>query len=95
VRLRRCCCVVTSALVSPSGASSATGGAGLPGAPSPFLSHLTDINAHVGWGVILDALAAAAVGAVLASTATTWVIGRSSPPKPSGASDATRLPRRW
>ena len=36
-----------SALVSHSGASSATGGAGLP---SPFLSRLTDINAQAGWG---------------------------------------------
>jgi putative ABC transport system permease protein len=68
---------VTSALASNSGASSATGGAGLPGAPSPYLSHLTDINAQAGWGVILDALAAALAVAVLA--ATTWMIGRIQP----------------
>jgi len=70
---------VTSALVSHSGASSATGGVGLPGAPSPFLSHLTNINAQVGWEVILDALAAAVVIAVLASVATTWMVGRIQP----------------
>jgi putative ABC transport system permease protein len=70
---------VTSTLVSNSGASSAAGGAGLFRAPSPFLSHLTDINAQVGWGVILGALAAAVVVAVLASTATTWMIGRIRP----------------
>jgi len=50
-----------------------------PGAPGPFLSHLTDINAQVGWGVILDALAAALAVAVLASAATTWMIGRIQP----------------
>ena len=65
-----------SALVSHSGASSATGGAGLP---SPFLSRLTDINAQAGWGVILDALAAAIIIAALASAATTWMIGRIQP----------------
>jgi len=70
---------VTSALVSHSGASSAAGGTGLPGAPSPFLSHLTDINAQAGWGVILDTLAAAVVVAVLASAATTSMIGRIQP----------------
>jgi putative ABC transport system permease protein len=71
---------VTSALVSNSGVSSDTGARGLFGAPSPFLSHLTDINAQVGWGVILGALAAAAVVvAVLASAATTWMIGRIRP----------------
>ena len=64
---------VTSALVSHSGASSAAG------APSPFLSHLTDINAQAGPVVILGALAAAVVIAVLASAATTWMIGRISP----------------
>jgi ABC-type lipoprotein release transport system permease subunit len=69
---------VTSALVSHSRASSAAGG-GLPGAPSPFFSHLTDINAQVGGGVILDALAAALVIALLASAATTWTIGRIQP----------------
>ena len=46
---------VTSALVSNSGVSADTGARGLFGAPSPFLSHLTDINAQVGWGVILAA----------------------------------------
>jgi putative ABC transport system permease protein len=70
---------VTSTLVSNSGASSAAGGAGLPGAPSPFLSHLTNVNAQVGWVVILGALAAAVVVAVLASTATTWIIARIRP----------------
>jgi putative ABC transport system permease protein len=70
---------VTSALVSHSGASSAPGGAGQFGAPSPFLSHLTDISAQVGWGVVLDGLAAAVAVAVLASAATTWLIGRIRP----------------
>jgi putative ABC transport system permease protein len=37
------------------------------------------VSAQVGWGVILDALAAAVIVAVLASTATTWVIGRIRP----------------
>ena len=45
----------------------------------PFLSHLTDINAQAGWGVILAALAAAVSVAVLASAATTWMIGRIRP----------------
>jgi putative ABC transport system permease protein len=70
---------VTSTLVSDSGAPSAAGGAGLFRAPSPFLSHLADTNAQVGWGVILGALAAAVVIAVLASGATTWMIGRIRP----------------
>ena len=70
---------VTSALVSHSGASSGTDGAGLPGAPNPFLSHLTNINAQVGWGVILGGVAVAVVVAVLASAATTWMIGRIRP----------------
>ena len=70
---------VTSALVSHSGASSDAAGAGPSGAPSPFLSHLTDINAQVGWGVILYGLAAAVVIAILASAATTWMIARISP----------------
>jgi putative ABC transport system permease protein len=70
---------VTSALVSHSGVSSAAGAARLPGAPSPFLSHLADINAQVGWEVVLDALAAAVVVTVLASAATTWMIGRIRP----------------
>jgi len=70
---------VISTLVSNSGASSATGGAGLFRAPSPFLSQLTDVNAQVGWVVILGALAAAVAVAVLASAATTWMIGRIRP----------------
>jgi putative ABC transport system permease protein len=70
---------VTSALVSHSGASPAAGGAGLPGAPSPFLGQLTDVSAQVGWGVVLDALAAAVAAAVLASAATTWMIARIQP----------------
>jgi putative ABC transport system permease protein len=70
---------VTSALVSNSGVSSDTGARGLFGAPSPFLSHLTDINAQVGWGVILYGLAAAVVVAVLASAAAAWMIGRIRP----------------
>jgi putative ABC transport system permease protein len=70
---------VTSALVSHSGASSAAGGAGPPGAPSPVLSHLTDISAQAGWGVILAALAAAIVIAVLASAAAAWMTGRIQP----------------
>jgi putative ABC transport system permease protein len=70
---------VTSTLVSNSGVSSATGGAGLFRAPSPFLSHLTDISAQAGWGVILGALAAALVVAVLASAASTAMIGRIRP----------------
>ena len=70
---------VTSALVSHSGASPAAAGASPPGAPSSFLSHLTDVSAQVGWGVISDALAAAVVIAVLASAATTWMIGRIRP----------------
>jgi putative ABC transport system permease protein len=70
---------VTSALVSNSGASSDTGARGVFGAPSPFLSHLTDINAQVGWGVIIYGLAAAVVVAVLASAAAAWMIGRIRP----------------
>ncbi len=70
---------VTSALVSNSGASSDTGARGVFGAPSPFLSHLTDINAQVGWGVILYGLAAAVVVAVLASAAAAWMISRIRP----------------
>jgi len=69
---------VTSALVSHSGASSA-GGAGLFRAPSPSISNLADINSQAGWEVILGALAAAVVIAVLASAATTWMIGRIRP----------------
>jgi putative ABC transport system permease protein len=70
---------VTSALVSHSGASSAAAGASLSGAPSPYLSHLTGVSAQAGWRVILDALATAVVIAVLASAATTWMIGRIRP----------------
>ena len=70
---------VTSALVSHSGVSSDTGARGLFGAPSPFLNHLTDINAQVGWGVILGAVAAAVVVAILASAAAAWMIGRIRP----------------
>jgi putative ABC transport system permease protein len=68
-----------STLVSNSGVSPASGGGGLFRAPSPFLSHLTDINAQAGWGVILGALAAAVLVAVVASAATTWMIGRIRP----------------
>ena len=70
---------VTSTLVSHSGVSSDTGARGLFGAPSPFLSHLTDINAQVGWGVVLEGLAAAVVVAILASAAAAWMIGRIRP----------------
>jgi putative ABC transport system permease protein len=70
---------VTSALVSHSGASSAAVGAGLSGAPSPYLSHLIDVSTQASWRVILDALATAVVVAVLASAATTWMIGRVRP----------------
>lgn len=70
---------VTSTLVSSSGASSATGGAGLFRAPNPFLSHLTDINAQAGWEVILGAVAAAIVVAVLASAAASYFISKVQP----------------
>jgi putative ABC transport system permease protein len=70
---------VTSTLVSNSGVSSDTGARGLFGAPSPFLTHLTDINAQAGWGVILAGLAAAVVAAVLASAAAAWMIARIRP----------------
>lgn len=70
---------VTSALVSNSGVSADTGARGLFGAPSPFLSHLTDINTQVGWGVIISGLAAAVVIAVLASAAAAWMIARIRP----------------
>jgi putative ABC transport system permease protein len=72
---------VTSALVSNSGMSADTGARGVFGAPSPFLSHLTDLNAQVGWGVLLYGLAAAVVVAVLASAAAAWMIGRIQPAK--------------
>jgi putative ABC transport system permease protein len=70
---------ITSTLVSGSGASSATGGAGLFRAPNPFLSHLTDISAQVGGAVIPGAVVAAVLVAILASTATTWMIGKIKP----------------
>jgi putative ABC transport system permease protein len=70
---------VTSALVSRSGVASATGARGLFGAPNPFLSHLNDINAQAGWAVVLEGLAAALVVAVVASAASTWMIGRIRP----------------
>jgi putative ABC transport system permease protein len=70
---------VTSSLVSNSGVSSDTGARGLFGAPSPFLSHLTDINAQVGWAVILEGVAAALVVAILASAAAAWMIARIRP----------------
>ena len=70
---------VTSALVSHSGVSSATGARGLFGAPNPFLSHLNDINAQAGSAVVLEGLAAALVVAVVASAASTWMIGRIRP----------------
>jgi putative ABC transport system permease protein len=70
---------VTSALVSNSGVSADTGARGVFGAPSPFLSHLTDISAQAGWAVIGYGLAAAIVVAVLASAAAAWMIGRIRP----------------
>src|SRR3984885_4507693 len=70
---------VTSALGSNSGASADTGTRGVFGAASPYLSHLTDINAQVGWGAILYGLAAAVLVAVLASAAAARMIGRSRP----------------
>ena len=70
---------VTSALVSNSGASADTGARGVFGAASPYLSHLTNIDAQVGWGVILYGLAAAVVVAILASAAAAWMIGRIRP----------------
>jgi putative ABC transport system permease protein len=70
---------VTSSLVSHSGVSSDTGARGLFGAGNPVLTHLTDINANVGWPVILEGLAAAVIVAVLASAAAAWMIGRIRP----------------
>lgn len=49
------------------------------GAGSPALTHLTDINAHVGLPVILEALAAAVLVAALASAAAAWMISRVRP----------------
>jgi putative ABC transport system permease protein len=58
----------------------------IAGAPvtSALVAHsggslVTDINARVSWGVVLEGLAAAAVVAILASAATTWMIGRIRP----------------
>ncbi len=70
---------VTSSLVSHSGASAETGARGLFGAGNPVLTHLTDINANVGWPVILEGLVAAVVVAVLASAAAAWMIARIRP----------------
>jgi putative ABC transport system permease protein len=70
---------VTSSLVSHSGVSSDTGARGLFGAGNPVLTHLTDINAQVGWPVILEGLAAAVLVAVLASAAAAWLISRIRP----------------
>jgi putative ABC transport system permease protein len=70
---------ITSALVSNSGVSADSGARGVFGAANPYLSHLTDINAQAGWGVILGGLAAAVVVAVLASAAAAWMIGRIRP----------------
>ena len=70
---------VTSSLVSHSGVSSDTGARGLFGAGSPVLTNLTNINAQVGWPVIVECLAAAAGVAVLASAAASWMISRVRP----------------
>ena len=70
---------VTSSLVSHSGVSSETGARGLFGAGSPVLTHLTDINAHVGWPVVFEGLVAAVLIAVLASAAAAWMISRVRP----------------
>ena len=70
---------VTSSLVSHSGAGSETGARGLFGAGNPTLTHLTDINAHVGLSVIFEGLVAAVVVAALASAASSWMISRVRP----------------
>jgi putative ABC transport system permease protein len=70
---------VTSSLVSHSGVSADTGARGLFGAGSPVLSRLTDINAQVGWTVILEGLATAVIVAALASAAAAWMISRIRP----------------
>jgi putative ABC transport system permease protein len=70
---------VASSLVSHSGVSADTGARGLFGAGSPSLSRLTDINAQVGWAVILEGLAAAVIIAVFASAAAAWMISRIRP----------------
>ena len=70
---------VTSSLVSHSGAGSETGARGLFGAGNPTLTHLTDINAHVGLSVIFEGLVAAVLVAALASAASSWMISRVRP----------------
>jgi putative ABC transport system permease protein len=70
---------ITSALVSHSGVSRDTGSRGLFGAPNPFLAHLGSINTRVGSTVVLEGLGAALVVAVVASAASTWMIGRIRP----------------
>jgi ABC-type antimicrobial peptide transport system permease subunit len=70
---------VTSSLVSHSGVSQDTGARGTFGAGSPVLTRLTDINAHVGWPVMLEGLATAVLVAVLASAAAAWMISRIRP----------------
>jgi putative ABC transport system permease protein len=70
---------VTSSLVSRSGVSSDTGARGMFGAGSPALANLTNINAQVGWPVIVECLAAAVGVAVLASAAASWMISRVRP----------------
>jgi putative ABC transport system permease protein len=70
---------VTASLVSHSGVSSDTGARGMFGAGSPVLTNLTNINAQVGWPVIVECLAAAVGVAVLASAAASWMISRVRP----------------
>jgi ABC-type lipoprotein release transport system permease subunit len=70
---------VTSSLVSHSGAGSETGARGMFGAGSPALTHLTDINAHVGLAVIFEGLVAAVLVAALASATSAWMISRVRP----------------
>jgi len=70
---------VTSSLVSHSGVSQDTGARGLFGAGNPVLTQLTDMNAHVGWLVTVEGLAAAVIVAVLASAAAAWMISRIRP----------------
>jgi putative ABC transport system permease protein len=70
---------VTSSLVSHSGVSSDTGARGMFGAGSPVLANLTNINAQIGWPVIVECLAAAVSVAVLASAAASWMISRVRP----------------
>jgi putative ABC transport system permease protein len=70
---------VTSSLVSHSGVTSATGARGLFGAGNPVLSRLTDIDAQIGWTVILEGVAVAVIIAALASAAAAWMISRIRP----------------